>query len=253
MGKKVLKLDKCELLRDYLLQNIEFMEFAGGQGRSAPLPDFDFYSLDYLGHVERLLQSYSNGKEMDDFVKSDCITNLKRAIDCQCDIFLHALGIYNHIKDKSLSLEKKLDFLQSLGVFNTRSLNLLNSYRNKMEHKFKNPKIEDLNTYFDLTSAFIFVVQGLLILIDRLQTIDFEVCHDNYTDSFSCEYNFDSKCISVEWYNKDISSVKSTKLVVSISDYKQYGYFLKIHIVLCQLRAYSKWSHVFDKIKILPT
>lgn len=64
---------------------------------------------------------------------------------------------------EKFKIRKKIDFLNNLGVFNSRVLVRLNTIRNRMEHKYEIPKITDIEMYFDLVSAFVAILQSLIV------------------------------------------------------------------------------------------
>lgn len=50
---------------------------------------------------------------------------------------------------KNLKFEKKTQFLTNIGLFPTQTINKLNFMRNKLEHEYKTPEINDLHTYYE--------------------------------------------------------------------------------------------------------
>ncbi len=118
-------------------------------------PEFELLPRDYLKYAESSLDK----KDPESLINAT--SHLKRALDCQIDIFLNSFNLYDLVSSRNLSVEKKVEFISSVCLFPTRSLNRLNKIRNKMEHEYQVPEIEDLNVYFDLITAFIMFVEPL--------------------------------------------------------------------------------------------
>lgn len=89
----------------------------------------------------------------------NCVAHLKRALDCQLDTYLHAFNLRELFKKRSLKIEKKLEFTGAIGYLNSRSLVRLNTIRNKMEHHYAIPDIQDIEVYFDLVTAMVHILE----------------------------------------------------------------------------------------------
>lgn len=122
--------EKIEKLHDFLFQYIDELTPCGGGGDLPDLPVFDLYAVDYLDFAQEELEKNTSASLI------NCVSHLKRAMDCQLDTFLFVYNLYNFTKKKNLKFEKKIDFLNNLGVFNSRVLVRLNTIRNRMEHKY---------------------------------------------------------------------------------------------------------------------
>jgi hypothetical protein len=90
--------------------------------------------------------------------------NLKRAVDCQLDSLLCTLNLDEFYRAKRLGVDRKLGFLKRAGIFRSRSIEKLNALRNRLEHHYEKPKIEDVEVYFDLVAAFVSVVEAVIPL-----------------------------------------------------------------------------------------
>ena len=194
---------KSETLEKLLLDHLEEFEPMGGGGGDENLPDFELYALDYLEFAEKRLDNIEKYK--DDFDELiNCVAHLKRAVDCQLDTFFHSCGLQKTIQERNLKFEKKLDFLKGIGVFSSRSLNRMNILRNKMEHHYEVPKISDIELYYDLVSAFISVIQGLIFLLSIYREVDFSInIEDGNFGNFSSKYDDKNLEIRIEWQLTD--------------------------------------------------
>lgn len=242
-------MNKSETLEKFLTEHLEDLEAMGGVGGDHNLPDFELYALDYLEFAEKRLNNIEKYKDdVDELI--NCVAHLKRAVDCQLDTFFHSCSLLKVIQDRNLKFEKKLEFLNGIGVFSSRSLNRLNTLRNKMEHHYEVPKISDIELYYDLVSAFISVIQGLIFLLGSYREIDFSVnIEENNFGNFTSHYKDDKLEIEVRW-NLKASDIE-TKLTVKLDELDDFIYFFKVHILLVQLDTFATWEHIYDKLKII--
>lgn len=238
---------KSKTLEKLLLDHLEDFEHTGGRGGDHNLPDFELYAIDYLEFAEKRLNNIEKYKnDIDELI--NCVAHLKRAVDCQLDTFFHSIGLYKIIKSRNLKFEKKLDFLSGIGVFSSRSLNRLNTLRNKMEHHYEIPKISDIELYYDLVSAFISVIQGLIFLlgVNREVLFSINIEDDNFGD-FQSEYDDKKLEIRIKWNLKESDEKKI--LVAKHEEIEDFIYFFKVHILLAQLDTFANWKHIYDRIK----
>lgn len=153
---------KIESLKNFIIQNIDIMEPSGGFGAHLSYPEFDLTPRDFLEYAKIELQhSVSNPGSPIHII--NCVSHLKRAIDCQLDVFLSQVSLYNLIKEQNLKFEKKLNFLKDAGIIEANSIARLNQIRNKLEHEYKIPDIVEIEVYYDLACAFITVLEATTI------------------------------------------------------------------------------------------
>ena len=154
--------ENSETLKNFILQNLPYLEFTGGGGSLLLHPDFELYARDYIAFAEKELAT------QDERSRINCISHLKRAMDCQLDHFLHVCGLASLFKKRNLKFDAKIDFLKACGISSTRTLSRLNTIRNRMEHSYEIPKVDDLEVYFDLVVTFVSVLErSILIVVDN--------------------------------------------------------------------------------------
>ena len=64
-----------------------------------------------------------------------------------------------------------------MGIFNSRSLEKLNLIRNKVEHEYAAPKVEDLEVYFELVQAFVYALDGFIYMLASSHTMTWQYTH----------------------------------------------------------------------------
>ncbi|HEV7643372.1 MAG TPA: hypothetical protein VGO50_05450 [Pyrinomonadaceae bacterium] len=153
---------KSERLRELLLSKLALLEGDFGSSDALPAPEYELTPRDYLRFAESELSGTTDHNLI------NCVGHLKRALDCQLDTFLHMFNLLQLFRKRNLKFEKKLEFLTAAGVFSSRSLARLNTIRNRMEHDYEVPKIADIESYFDLTTAFVSVLELTALLNTEL-------------------------------------------------------------------------------------
>lgn len=126
-------------------------------------PTYDISPNDFLHFARQAL------KEGDDAGCVNALTNAKRAIDCEVESFLAALG-YPRGKDlpRSVSdylarqgrtlrrpgLDAKLQLLQALNVVPVKLAARVRALRNDLEHEYALPQVEDVRDAIETADIF---------------------------------------------------------------------------------------------------
>lgn len=231
-------LNNYRLLKDFLNENIGQLERSGGSGKQQIYPKFEISAREFLEYAESELK----GKTLKN--KINCVSNLKRAVDCAFDAFLYVYGLYDIVSDKNLKFEAKLNFLKAIGIISPISFVRLNTIRNKLEHKYKKPEIQELEVYFDLVSAFISILEAKMF--NSLDRIEF-IFKDNTSlkDYFVIEYFSEGPIIKVSWSLKG----EKFKIKVETSNYKEFTYFFRVFFLLFdKYVGYKDDKYILEKI-----
>lgn len=240
-------MNKSQILRNFIVNHLDDLEHTGGGGTNLKLPNFELHSYDYLEFAEKRLnnieQYHHNADEL-----INCVAHLKRAVDCQLDTFLHCCNLYKTVASRNLKFDKKLLFLKEIGVYSSRSLSRLNTLRNQMEHQCEVPKVADLELYFDLVSAFISVIQGLIFTIANNTELEFCIsdCED-HDGIFNINYNIEIAEIAVHWWIKD-NNIENT-VSVQVNELDDFTYFFKTHLLLVQFATLPEQKNIIAKLK----
>ncbi|MEH7711181.1 hypothetical protein [Bacillus velezensis] len=88
--------EKIKLLKNFLIENIDIMEPSGGSGTHLSYPEFDLTPRDFLEYAKIELQHSVNNPGSPIHI-INCVSHLKRAIDCQLDVFLSQVSLKNRI------------------------------------------------------------------------------------------------------------------------------------------------------------
>lgn len=105
--------------------------------------------IDYLTFARRDLV------EGDTRALINALGNIKRAIECQLDIFLEMYGLFKLSIKEKWNFPKKIDVVRKIGIVAPSILRLINSKRNKMEHYHETPKKEEVVEFLDVAELFI--------------------------------------------------------------------------------------------------
>lgn len=135
-------------------------------GSDIIIPIYDISSEEFLDFAENAIASGTKEGIV------NAISNLKRALDCEMDMFFECINIKRIFDKNNLKFEKKTQFLASIGLFPIRTINKLNMMRNKLEHEYKTPEIVDLHTYYELIWSVVKIVNLHLELLYTNGEID---------------------------------------------------------------------------------
>lgn len=128
---------------DWLVKS-EDIQIDGASSIDIKYPLYEITPKDFLKYAEEDLSLESEKG------KIGVISNLKRALDCQLDIFFETINIKRIFDKNNLKFERKTQFLADIGILPNKAINKLNKIRNKMEHDYVIPELEDLDVYFEL-------------------------------------------------------------------------------------------------------
>lgn len=196
---------------------------------------FDIAPKDFLRFAKQDL------KQKDDRGIINCLTNSKRAIDCQADETLEKCGIKNNdfnsldIKnfvvhfDLDDEIPIKLKIIQALNLAPGILISKTRTLRNKLEHVYKKPSINGAKEALDVADLFIRSIEGKFTLLTNDFSLTDEKNYDHKYDSDShvdfingLYFSYDT----VKHYfsvNKIINKKSATKTVLNSKDKGYYG------------------------------
>lgn len=160
--------EKIQRVKDFLKEHVYHLEVDSGGGSIVDLPEYEIHPREFLEYAEFELTDLKSNQSV-----VNCVANLKRAVDCQIDIFLYALNLSKIYKKRNLGIDRKLGFIEKCGIFSKRSLCRINTIRNKLEHHYQVPKIDDIEVYFDLVTAFVSVLETQLLIGGSCSEVSF--------------------------------------------------------------------------------
>lgn len=240
-------MSKLEEFRTYFLlryENFDHKEM-DKSGFIISLPTFELYAQDYLEFAEQELFAYQNNtKGKDNRIHLiNCLSHLKRAMDCQSDTFLHAFNLYNIFSKRNLKFEKKLEFFDASGIFGSRSLTRLNIIRNRMEHDYEFPKLEDIEVYYDLVASFIAVLQRTMIAFKDIQAYITDE-RERILEHIKITYHFDGPKIEAEWGNWD----KNENISYTMNEYKEFAFLFRVLLLMEQGECFASIRYITSQI-----
>jgi uncharacterized protein YutE (UPF0331/DUF86 family) len=214
-----------QIIKSFLKENIYRLESSSGGGGSPNLPDYEIHPREFLEYAESELCDLSNNKSI-----VNCVSNLKRAIDCQIDIFLHAINVQKLFKKRNLGIDRKLGFIEKCGIFSKYSLSRINTIRNKLEHHYQAPKIDDIYVYYDLVSAFISVLEANLCIAGVNSQIEFCITAGPRDGLTTC-YDAENAQHKISWNinNEEFEFIATTE------NLEELAAFIRIHALLLNI------------------
>ncbi|BEU04303.1 hypothetical protein OAG1_31030 [Agarivorans sp. OAG1] len=220
---------KSEILK-YFQENIEYLEGCDGGGLSFSLPKFDLRPKNFLTFSELDLNGEHSLHSL-----VNATGNLKRAMDCELDTLMSVLGLDDLYRKKRLGVDKKLGFLERSGVFKASSLDRINKLRNRLEHHYETPSIEDVQVYFDLVTAFISIGDSFLYKLRSISEVNFSYLDYNH---YAVKSSISLRPTKVDLVIYNIEKEIVNEFVVKIDsnstvdDLYDFSYLLKVNQLL---------------------
>ena len=213
------------------LLKCEYIQADGGMGTCLDIPKYEVMPKEFLRFAESdLLDKTKKGKV-------GVLANLKRAIDCQLDIFFEILNLQNIFCGKNLKFEQKTNFIADIGMVQNKSINKLNTMRNKMEHKYVLPEGADLEIYFDLVWNVIEIL-SLNIQILSMNEVTMSLYTEEQEFCFSAKYDFEKRAVIFEKDSKDKQKIEF--LEVHLRRKEDYDEFVRaFRVYRCLLSTQS--------------
>ncbi|WP_345969174.1 hypothetical protein WCX72_07275 [Sulfurimonas sp. HSL1-6] len=211
----------------FLKQHLADLECDSTSGGYPHLPMFQLTPRDFVSFAEKDL----SGEKINAYKLVNATSNLKRAVDCQLDLLLNFLGLDDLYRQKRLGIDKKLGFFKVAGVFNARSLEKLNNFRNRLEHHYEIPGVHDVDAYFDVVSAFVTIGENLIS--NLMSTYEVILFHPQYR--IISKINFDQPYIQLSM-GKDFVEVNLEKsMKPKVEDIQDFAFLLRAHILFIHL------------------
>ena len=206
------------------------IELDSSVGADMIIPIYEITPTEFLGMAEKGLDSNA----LSDKVNS--VSNLKRALDCQLDIFLKSINLERIFKKNNLKFEQKTKFLSNIGILSPKSINKLNSIRNKLEHEYKIPTIDDLQMYYELVWCVTEIIDARLLSILTNGEISCSLYHNDNKfyisiifDIENCKFVFETR----DWSSKEINGKKYIYIEAPLrnkSDEENYIKAFKVYL-----------------------
>jgi hypothetical protein len=102
-------------------------------------------------YLEFARQDLSDGTESRNLINS--LSNAKRALHLQVETIAQGYG-YKKLK-RSSKFPAKLEFLGEIGIATPSIISKLNALRNKVEHDYMVPEVEQVKDYCDIVELFL--------------------------------------------------------------------------------------------------
>lgn len=219
----------------FLKDNLELIERDYGGGSNKSLPAFDLTPRDFVAFAEKDLAVGESSTHM----LVNVTSNLKRAVDCQLDFLLSFLNLDKLYRHKRLGVDRKLGFLKMAGVFNARSMEKLNRFRNRLEHHYELPAFEDVDVYFDVVTAFVSIGESLISILMSSSEVSYYYEHGKNGKAIESVIDYTNPSIKLELGNSEDKLSFEVNLNKdnnpSVEDIEDFAFILKTHILLIHL------------------
>ncbi|MGD6872997.1 hypothetical protein ACQCU1_12540 [Sutcliffiella horikoshii] len=226
-------MNKIEYLKTFFMNYIQHLEPSSSSGKSyVSYPPYDIFPRDFMNFAKHELVNIDSIGENPVHIVN-CISNLKRAVDCQLDIFLYHADLLEYTKRKNLKFDKKLNFIRDIGIIESSSLSRLNHLRNKMEHHYVIPRVSEIEVYYDLVLAFISVLESHIVMFLFHYALEIE-CNSDDFNFFKLDYVFETEP-KIKFEIIYCDSQPNTIIEVIASEQEEFAYYFKSLLMLSRL------------------
>jgi hypothetical protein len=239
-----------EALKAVILEFLERLQPSSGMGHSGHIPEFDYYPMDYLEFAElnlnRYFQAVSERDKENELIA--CLSNLKRALDCQIECFLESWNLREECRKNNLGLDKKLSFLAEAGLFSSRTIRRFTEVRNRFEHDFQKPQIQDLESLYDLVQAFVAILQNAMSSGFQ-QEVEMEIWdeNENVVGDFSLCYDSGSKSFTAQW-KVTTDPPREGSATAALSSPQDFAYFFRVLYLLTVFYTFPSYDYIRAKL-----
>jgi hypothetical protein len=219
----------------------------GGTGFTPSVPKYDLYPLDYLGYArDELVRQQAAGEPKTNARHTiNCVAHLKRAIDCQLDLFYEGYGLLRHVRERNLGFDRKLTFVRAAIGLHSDALRRLAQLRNAMEHDFSLPSVADLEAHSDLVSLFVAMLQQAISFASWFEG-DYVTNQDSPHGAFlSVDYDRELPLIGLEWG----IDRKENELKADINRPELFAYFFRVNYLLYHKRLFGREESVIGMLE----
>lgn len=239
---------KIDDLIQFVLQADE-IDYDSSYSADMTIPIYDISPEEFLDFAENAIASKSKAGMI------NAISNLKRALDCEMDVFFESINLKNIVDKKNLKFKKKTQFLADIGFFPTQTINKLNSIRNKMEHEYKIPEISDLQAYYELAWSVVKIVDLYIELLYRHGEIYFMLYNGENKYYFTIKYDIRESIFKFNISDWTKGNEKNQKqLLVGLRELDEVDDFIKafsFYLSSIQYLDYGNERLYKEKIKKL--
>ncbi|MBS0587145.1 MAG: hypothetical protein JSS37_04165 [Proteobacteria bacterium] len=225
---------KYSELVTFLKKNFKHLEFSSASGENLSFPDFDLMPFDYLEFAELELEKSGVA------AKINCISHLKRAVECQLDTLLGILGA----SKIATNLPSKLEFASEAGIISSRSLAKINKIRNRVEHEYAEPNTNELEAYYDIASGFIHTLEGHIFILAHQWEIDWISKEDAPSTSFRAAICMTPPSVKFELQDGGIN-----RLHFEATSLKEYCQGLRVYFLLCRAHGLLSVDYMLSKLE----
>ena len=152
------KIVDLESLFEFIL-SADYIKQDAMSGGNIDIPIYDITAEQFLEFAKNAISSETKESIV------NAVSNLKRAIDCEMDLFFESMNIKRIFDKNNLKFEIKSKFFLDAGLLPTHSINKINTIRNKLEHEYQMPQISDVRTYYELAWDVVKIIELYLELI----------------------------------------------------------------------------------------
>jgi hypothetical protein len=204
-------------------------------------PEYQLTPYDYLEFAQSELDRDTTAARI------NCVSHIKRAVECELDTLLHLLGAGSPKRN----FPSKMEFVRGAFLISNRSLDALNRLRNKVEHEYDDPDTSDLSLYFDLAEAFVLAIEGYIYMLKDSPGIvlgnhDYDVPHIGVKPEPMLRIDTETSPPAVVFEIRENGS--STNIRIEHSRFDEYTQAIGVLILLIRSTALISLDQVISRL-----
>ncbi|UHA72169.1 hypothetical protein [Paenibacillus sp. 481] len=114
-----------------------------------------------------------------------------------------------------------------------------------MEHEFEVPKIQDIELYYDLVSAFVSILESHILMLEIYAESNWYLKGDDVFLRFSIAFSIKEPKIKVSWRSKKENEVE---LETNLNEITEFAYFLKAFFLISKTYVYASKKYIISQI-----
>lgn len=216
---------------------------AGSTGSNRKLLSFELMPRDFLRFAAEDLES-SIIKN-----KVSLMSNLKRALECQLDIFFDCIHMKEIFDRNNVKFEQRIQLLSDIGMLPNKTIKKLNEFRNQLECFYQIPSVGDLEMYYELVWNVVEIMNLNMNLMIIYRELHFNVRYSEKEYLFTMRYDFERTgfvfCI------KNKNTEEEFQLEIILHNQEQYQEYIKAYHLYRIIIEYNNFMEIESFIERL--
>lgn len=232
-----------------LILSADYIEPDTSSSSTLIIPIYDITAEEFLDFAKNSITTETKEGTI------NAVSNLKRALDCEMDLFFESINIKKFFDKHNLKFETKSKFLSDIGLFPVYSINKLNKMRNKLEHEYKIPPISDLYTYYELVWNIVKIIDLQLELLYTNGEINMTLYTGKYHYYFEIKHEIEHCGFQIkitDWDKRPYPQTKALEIYLKTKENtKEFINAFKFYLLTIKYYNYGNVNLYKNKVNDL--